>query len=126
MIEGIEIILYVNDVVKVRDFWKMALDAKVFDEETMPDGSLNSNLRVSDQVVLCLFNKKFIAEYSPEISLEVPSLIFNTADIQRSFTKIKSLGLSVGDVVDNKGQKLFNFSDPEGNYFVIAESRTKK
>lgn len=126
MTEGIEIMLYVNDVVKIRDFWKAAFGAEVFAEETMQDGSLNSNLRISDQVVLCLFNRKFVEKYSPEVSLEVPSLIFNTANIQESFTRIKSLGLDVGDVIDNKGQKLFNFSDPEGNYFVIAESRTKK
>ncbi|WP_312040643.1 glyoxalase [Leuconostoc lactis] len=112
-IKNTRVMLYVEDVKVIRDFFVTTLQAEVVAENPLPHGYLNINLKVSEQLELGLFPKAFIAKYSPEVLGPVPSLMFFTEDFDALYEKLGEGREKMNDT--------FNFSDPEGNYYVMAK-----
>lgn len=85
----------------------------------MPDGSTNVVLAISDQVEFSLFSREFIKQSSPEVlDTTVPSLMLFIDNFENAHKKLDH----AGKIIDDFGTLTFNFSDPEGNYFVVAKS----
>ncbi len=110
--------VYVTDVEKVVQFWQDHLGARVAEVNPLPDGSNNVVLKITPEVELAFFSKAFIAEYSPDVVTNFPSLMF----FSDQFNDLHHQIPDAGPVVDNHGQLTFNFADPEGHYFVVAKS----
>lgn len=111
--------LYVDDVEQIVQFWQDDLGAKVVEVNTLPDDFNNIVLEVAPNVELSFFAKAFIRQYSPEVLGSTPSLMFYSKDFKALHDRLTT----AGEIVENAGTATFNFRDPEGNYFVIAQAK---
>ncbi|MFC6181677.1 VOC family protein [Lactiplantibacillus daowaiensis] len=112
------VMLYVEDVDQSVKFWQDNFAAKVTEVNKLPDDFKNLVLTLSSQVELAFFPRAFIATYSPEVLNNTPSLMFFSDDFKGLHARLKT----AGEIVDNNGTLTFNFADPEGNYFVVAQA----
>ena len=115
MLKGIEIMLYVDDVEGAAAFWQEGLDGKIASQQTMPDDSLQVTVQ------LVLFDRRFIEEVSPEVVDNFPSLLLKVTDLDNYHERLKRLSPNVNPMMEQGGKRLFNFADPENNYFVLSE-----
>lgn len=121
MLKGIEIMLYVNDVAGSAAFWQEGLGGKILSQQTMPDGSLQVTVELFDSVHLILFDRKFIETVSPEVVDNFPSLLLKVTDLESYHERLQKLSPNVNPIMAQGGRRLFNFADPEENYFVLSE-----
>jgi len=113
------IMLYVDNVVTQVKFWQDNFNAKINEISPLPNERQNIVLTISPEVELSFFPKSFIAEYSPEVLGNTPSLMFFSSDFKALHERLPT----AGEIVDNNGTLTFNFADPEGHYFVVAEAK---
>ncbi|MGX7204586.1 VOC family protein [Enterococcus pingfangensis] len=121
MLKEIEIMLYVNDVAASAAFWQEGLGGTIRSQQTMVDGSLQVTVELFESVQLVLFDRAFIAEYSPEVINNVPSLLLKVSDLDSYHKRLQKISPVVNPIAEQAGKRLFNFSDPENNYFVLSE-----
>ncbi|SJZ42352.1 VOC family protein [Anaerorhabdus furcosa] len=117
MINKTRIMLYGNDIDKLSEFWKFAFNAEIIETNELPDGFTNKVLSLSPTIEISLFNKEFIKKYSPEVIDAVPSLMLYTNEFDELHQRIKTASMTM----EIDGHPSFNFSDPEGNYFVVVK-----
>lgn len=115
LVNQTRVMLYVEDVQVIRDFFVSNLGAQVVETISLPDNYTNVNLAVTPELSLGLFPKAFIAKYSPEVLGPVPSLMFYTDKFDALYEKLGEGREKMNDT--------FNFADPEGNYYVIAKNQ---
>lgn len=119
MLTNLTVMIYVNDPEMVADFLEEAFNVDRNLEQELPNGSKTIRLPLSTTASVQLFSKEFVKKYSPEVSLEMPSLMLETDDLDGLREHIYSLGGPVGDIVDMGDARTFNFGDPEGNWFAV-------
>jgi len=116
--QKMRIMLYVDDVDLVVKFWQDYFDAKIETVTSLPDDFKSVVLTVSPSIELGFFPKAFIAKYSPEVLGSTPSLLLFSDQFKALHAKLPT----VGEIVDNNGTLTFNFADPEGNHFAVAQA----
>ena len=79
--------------------------------------------QADSETAIVLLNKRAVAEYSPEVNLETPSLMFSCDDVKQTRENLTRLGVVVGDIVQIGNVLTCNFCDPEGHYFAFSESK---
>lgn len=124
MIEKLnQVMLYVDDQEKAVNFWKDTMDFVVKSEGELPDGFKSVEIAPSEEneTSFVLFDKAFIKKYSPEVSLETPSLMFKASNFDELYNSLKEKGLTGHDIIDMPEGRVFNFHDTQGNYFAIME-----
>lgn len=118
-----QVMLYVNNQDESRDFWTEKLGFEVIAEETnggvrfievAPKGAATS---------IVLHNKEFVAKMNPEMNLGTPSLMYFTDNLDQLYRDLTSKNVTVGEIVELPFGRVFNFADPENNYFAIMEKR---
>lgn len=119
MLTNLTVMIYVNDPEMVADFLEEAFNVDRNLEQELPNGSKTIRLPLSTTASVQLFSKEFVKKYSPEVSLEMPSLMLETDDLDGLREQIYSLGGPVGDIMDMGDARTFNFGDPEGNWFAV-------
>lgn len=72
---------------------------------------------------LVLQNKVAVAAAEPEMNLAAPSILLESTDIQGLYDRLGAAGVTLGELVSfpGSGKQVFNFADPEGNYFAVIE-----
>lgn len=120
-----QVMLYVDDQNKAVDFWTNVLGFVVKGEDELPEGFKAVEIAPSEDVEtsFVLFDKAFIRKYSPEVSLETPSLMFKADHFDDLYASLKEQGLTGHDIVDMPEGRVFNFHDTQGNYFAIMENK---
>lgn len=118
-----QVMLYVEKFDVAVEFFTEDLGFVILDEMELVEGfkSVTIAPSIDNETEIVLFDKKFIKKYSPEVSLETPSLMFNTTDIEKFYTELKAKEITVSELVDMQKFRVFNFSDREGNYFAVSE-----
>ena len=118
-----QVMLYVEKFDVAVEFFTEDLEFVILDEMELVEGfkSVTIAPSIDNETEIVLFDKKFIKKYSPEVSLETPSLMFNTTDIDKLYTELKAKEITVSELVDMQKFRVFNFSDREGNYFAVSE-----
>lgn len=118
------VMLYVDDQEQSVKFWRDSLGFTVVSEEELPEGFKGIEVAPNTQseTTITIFDKAFIKKYSPELDMGTPSLLFNTDDIESLYKKMKDKGITVGEMTDMGGGKVFNFADEEENYFAVMEN----
>lgn len=118
-----QVMLYVEKFNDTVEFFTEDLRFVILDEMELVEGfkSVTIAPSIDNETEIVLFDKKFIKKYSPEVSLETPSLMFNTTDIDKLYTELKAKEITVSELVDMQNFRVFNFSDREGNYFAVSE-----
>lgn len=119
-----QVMLYVNDVEKIKSFWIEKVGFVVTKE--LHDTSVHSieiAPNFTAQTRFVLFNRNVIEETEPELNFETPSLMFYTNDIDELYQKFQDAGITVGEKVDIQLGTVFNFADTENNYFAVMERK---
>ncbi|KRN99133.1 glyoxalase bleomycin resistance protein dioxygenase superfamily protein [Companilactobacillus kimchiensis] len=107
-----------DDVDMNVEFWVDEFGAQIVARQTMNGGYQNVVVAISEETELSIFPRDYIRIYSPEVSENVPSLMFFSND----FDKLHDDLISAGEISEVNGVLTFNFQDPEGNYFVVARA----
>ncbi|GFH40746.1 VOC family protein [Lactococcus insecticola] len=115
---ALTLMLYVNDVKAAVAFWT----ALGFSSEVIDENSAQIKSDDTSQVTFMLYDKAFIRQVSPEVVDNVPSILFQTSDLDGLYDKVLATGNAAGEIVDAPGMgRVFNFSDPDGAYYAVVE-----
>ncbi|MNC80081.1 hypothetical protein D3C75_1327500 [compost metagenome] len=57
----------------------------------------------------------------PELNLGTPSIILYSDDLDGLYQDFQEKDITVGDLVNMPGGRVFNFADDENNYFAVME-----
>ena len=82
MFNKMRVMLYVDDVQVISDFWQKYVKDEVAETNALPDDFKNIVLQVGTQMQLSLFDKTFIEKYSPEVLSSSPSLMLFSDDFE--------------------------------------------
>lgn len=118
MIQKTRVMIYTDKMAETIDFWLEEVGAKFVERLPLPGGFEGKVLRLNDSNELAFFPKAFIEKYSPEVADNVPSLMFFVDDFEGYYERISTRG----DIFVNGDTRTFNFSTPDGLYFVFAEA----
>lgn len=111
--------LYVDDVEKNATFWR-AVGFAEKDRQEM-DGTLIIEVGVEDsQTSFLLYDRVFVESHSPGTATSAPSLMFYSKDIFGLYKKMQTQSVTLGDMVQLGEEYVFNFADPDGNYFAVT------
>ncbi|EOV2818791.1 glyoxalase [Enterococcus faecium] len=118
MIQKTRVMLYVNDVEMICRFFVEKIGAEISETIELPEEFKSIVLSISKE--LGVFPKVFVQKFSPEVLGPPPSLVFFTDEFETIYENMEE----PGEITDNNGILTFNFSDPEGNYFVIGKAES--
>lgn len=121
MLQSMNLMIYVDDVEKVAAFFEQAAGIPRISEETMIDGSKMITVPILPEACLQFYSRAFIQKYSPEVALNSPSIIFYVDDLASAHARLLQMGATVNEIVLVGSQQTFNFADPEGNWYAVAE-----
>jgi lactoylglutathione lyase len=117
-----QIMLYVNNQEESVKFWSEKAGFSVLSEHD--NGAMKWFVIAPSkdaQTSIVLHNKELVAEFSPGVNLETPSLMFFTKDLDQLYTDFKDKNITVGEIVNIPDGRVFNFADNEDNYFAVTE-----
>lgn len=120
-----QVMLYVNNQDKSRDFWTEKLGFEVISEEN--NGQMRS-IEVAPKgatTSIVLHNKEFVAKMNPEVNLGAPSIMFFVENLDELNRDLKNKNITVGEIVELPSGRVFNFADNEENYFAVMEKIRK-
>lgn len=119
-----QVMLYVNDQDVAVKFWTEKVGFVVVAEQE------EAGLRWIEiaptkeaQTSFVLHNKEIIAKMQPELNLGTPSIMFYADKIEEMYQDFQAKGIKVGDLVMMPMGRVFNFADPENNYFALVEKQ---
>ncbi|RLQ92306.1 VOC family protein [Falsibacillus albus] len=118
-----QIMVYVNNQDEAVDFWTEKMGFTVISEEDNGQGMrwIEVAPTANAETSIILHNKEFVAKMSPELNLGTPSLMFFSDNLDQLHSDLKNKQVKVGDIVTMPNGKVFNFADPEENYFAVIE-----
>lgn len=121
-----QVMLYVWDVERVKAFWTEQAGFVVV-SEMQEEGVHFYELAPNEhaQTTVVLQDRKMVEAAEPELNFETPSLMFYTEDINQLYQKFQEAGVTVGELVEMETINVFNFADPEGNYFAVMERKSR-
>lgn len=116
----LQVMIYVDDVQKSVHFWQ-SLEFVVIDRQEL-DGTLVVEIAPSEkaQTHFVLYDRKFIEKHSPEVATNAASIMFQSNQIVDLYKKILSLNVEAGELIQMEEQMVFNFADPDGNYYAVS------
>ncbi|EPH96845.1 MULTISPECIES: VOC family protein [unclassified Enterococcus] len=116
----VKIMLYVDDVEANSNFWQSIGFTEL--ERVEMEGTLIIEIGASEnaQAKLVLYDREFIEQHSPEVASNSPSLMFHSEAIFDLYKTMKENNVTVGEMVQLGEEYVFNFSDPDGNYFAVT------
>lgn len=118
--ENFGLMLYVNDVITEKAFWSAIGFEIVSSSQLMGYETFEMKPEAKSTVTITVYDKAFIAQASPEVADNVPSLLFETDDIEKLHRRISS----VTDKISPIGHvpfSHFNFASPSGIYMAVRQ-----
>ncbi|HEC2173599.1 TPA: VOC family protein [Staphylococcus delphini] len=117
-----EVMLYVQDQEKAKQFWTSYFDFQVASDETF-QGMRVITLKPTDaaQTAIVLQDKAKVEAMGMGVNTGTPSLMFGTTDIDALYDDLKSKGIQVGEKMTLPTGTVFNFADDENNYFAVRQ-----
>ena len=109
MIHKTRVMLYSMDVAGASDFWLNTVGAVLIETMALPEGFEGKVIALNETNEIAIFPKEFIEKYSPEVA----------DDFDAYYDRIPTRG----EIFENSGTRTFNFSTPDGLYFVFAEHK---
>ncbi|MFD1705374.1 VOC family protein [Siminovitchia sediminis] len=121
-----QIMLYVHHQKEAVDFWTQKVGFSIISEESDGQGMrwIEVAPRKDAETSIVLHDKEFVAKMSPGINLDTPSIMFFTENLEQLHREFSSKQITVGQIVDTPSGKVFNFADPEENYFAVMERKS--
>ncbi|QUM67340.1 VOC family protein [Staphylococcus delphini] len=117
-----EVMLYVQDQEKAKQFWTSNFDFQVASDEIF-QGMRVITLKPTDvaQTAIVLQDKTKVEAMGMGVNTGTPSLMFGTTDIDALYDDLKSKGIQVGEKMTLPTGTVFNFADDENNYFAVRQ-----
>ncbi|MDE9830868.1 VOC family protein [Staphylococcus delphini] len=117
-----EVMLYVQDQEKAKQFWTSYFDFQVASDEIF-QGMRVITLKPTDaaQTAIVLQDKAKVEAMGMGVNTGTPSLMFGTTDIDALYDDLKSKGIQVGEKMTLPTGTVFNFADDENNYFAVRQ-----
>lgn len=117
-----EVMLYVQDQEKAKQFWTSHFDFQVASDETF-QGMRVITLKptTAAQTAIVLQDKAKVEAMGMGVNTGTPSLMFGTTDIDALYDDLKSKGIHVGEKMTLPTGTVFNFADEENNYFAVRQ-----
>ncbi|HEC2157177.1 VOC family protein [Staphylococcus delphini] len=117
-----EVMLYVQDQEKAKQFWTSNFDFQVASDETF-QGMRVITLKPTNaaQTAIVLQDKAKVEAMGMGVNTGTPSLMFGTTDIDALYDDLKSKGIQVGEKMTLPTGTVFNFADDENNYFAVRQ-----
>ena len=124
MIEKLsQVMLYMDDLETAKEFWLKKVGFLLYeDRETNGMRRIEIAPTVDAQTRLVLLDKHLITQISPELNLDSPSLLFETADIQALYKLLRTSNVQVGELITSPFGHTFDFCDEEQNYFAVFQA----
>jgi lactoylglutathione lyase len=118
-----QVMLYVNNQDAAVEFWTEKVGFCVISEESSSHGMrwVEVAPMKEAETSIVLHNKELVAKMSPGLNLGTPSLMFFTERLEELHSKLANKNINVGEIVDMPSGRVFNFSDPEENYYAVME-----
>lgn len=117
-----EVMIYVNNHDKVIDFWTTHLSFTVVEDTTEMDMRVVKLAPSEDaQTLIVLQDKEKVDAMDMGVSTATPSLIFATTNFDSLRESLQENGVDTGEVMTLPMGRVFNFADPEQNYFAVKE-----
>ncbi|MBF7019667.1 VOC family protein [Staphylococcus sp. 18_1_E_LY] len=117
-----EVMIYVNNHDKVIDFWTTHLSFTVVEDTTEMDMRVVKLAPSEDaQTLIVLQDKEKVDAMDMGVSTATPSLIFATTNFDSLRESLQENGVETGEVMTLPMGRVFNFADPEQNYFAVKE-----
>ncbi|WOV85688.1 VOC family protein [Sporosarcina jeotgali] len=118
-----QVMVYVSDQEMVKKFWVEDIGFSVISEEDNGQGMRWIEIAPSDdsETSMILHDKELISQMQPELNVGTPSLMFVTDKLDELYEKLSTKQLTIGELVSMPSGRVFNFADPEGNYFAVME-----
>lgn len=119
-----KITIYVTDQEQAKDFWVNQVGFVVKFEQSMgPMKWLEVGPSEDEFTTFVLYNKEAMAKQNPSASLGHPNIILSTSDIQATYDSLQSKQVKVGELQIMPYGKMFSFSDPDGNAYLVREDQ---
>jgi lactoylglutathione lyase len=119
----LKIIMYVKNLSATIDFWT----SFGFAEKTreMVDGTEVVQITPVDNedLVFELYDAKFMEENGEEVNTASPTLMFHSRDVEDLYKKMQTKNVPLGDLIKIGEAFVFNFTDPDGNFFVVSSEK---
>lgn len=117
-----QVMLYVNNQDEAVKFWTEKVGfVVVAEQEETGMRWIEIAPTKEAQTSFVLHNKELIAKMRPELNLGTPSIMFYADQIEEMYQDFQQKGIKVGDLVMMPMGRVFNFADPENNYFALVE-----
>ncbi|MBZ8175638.1 VOC family protein [Staphylococcus delphini] len=117
-----EVMLYVQDQEKAKQFWTSNFDFQVASDETFQGMRvITLNPTNAAQTAIVLQDKAKVEAMGMGVNTGTPSLMFGTTDIDALYDDLKSKGIQVGEKMTLPTGTVFNFADDENNYFAVRQ-----
>lgn len=115
-----QVMLYMEDVANAIAFWE-ALGFVLLDTQEA-DGTLVAEIAptATADLSFVLYDLTYVQSHSPEVNVAAPSIMFSTDDAMALYQKMLERGVQLGELVQLEEGLIFNFADPEGNYFAVS------
>ncbi|MBC1458922.1 VOC family protein [Listeria newyorkensis] len=119
-----QVMIYVNDQEAIAKFWteKVGFVIKSENAAGAPERWIEIAPTKDAATTFVLQDKVAVAKAQPEMNLGTPSILLYGDNLDAMYEDFKAKGVTVGALVDipNMG-RVFNFADPENNYFAILQ-----
>ena len=66
--------------------------------------------------IFVLMNKALVEKFSPEVDLDMPSILFSVDDLDDAYQQLIDKHVNTSDIFELEGMRTFSFSDHEGHY----------
>lgn len=117
-----EVMIYVYDHNKAIDFWTTYLSFTVVEDTTEMYMRVVKLAPSKDaQTLIVLQDKVKVDAMDMGVSTSTPSLIFATKEFDTLYESLQQSGIEIGEVMSLPMGRIFNFADPEKNYFAVKE-----
>lgn len=115
-----QVMIYVADVAAAVAFWQ-SFGFVIIDQQSV-DGTSVVEIAPSEQADtrFVIYDRTFIESHSPEVALNAPSIMFFSEDITGLYKQMLEANVEVGDLIQMEEMMVFNFADPDGNYYAVS------
>lgn len=127
MIEKLsQIIVYMDDLETAKEFWLTKVGFYLV-EDVVLNGLRRIEIAPTAQAetTLVLIDKHVVAQTSPELNLDTPSLLFQTTDIHTLYKRFQTTHITIGELIESPFGITFNFCDEEQNYFAVHQKNKR-
>jgi Lactoylglutathione lyase and related lyases len=120
-----KITLYVNNQEEAKKFWTEKMSFVVKFEQAMGPNMKWIEVGPSEDefTTFVLYDKNAMKTQNPSTSVEHPSVLLSTTNIEATYSEMKENGVEVEELMKMPYGKMFSFKDQDGNQFIVREDK---